>query len=163
VQIKPLHLTIAYNSVSISGTENDAVVSGYWFASTNEMFAPGHPKRLARAFLAPNDNKTNNPIGLILTGVKGDPKEPTELLGELREPAGERVSIAPGKPYQRVLAHEAELRYKPNPNRSYTSLRAGATVEIDGRNYKIVDIDPTRAVLSDDSNGKQYLITKFAQ
>jgi hypothetical protein len=161
VRIKPLHLTIAYSSVSTSGVDADAVVSGYWLAATNELFALRHPKRLSRAYLAPNDGKTNNPIGFVLTAVKGDPKEPTELIGELREPPVEHVIIAPGRPYQLVLGYEAELRYQPAPTRPYVGLRVGAPVTIDTRTYKVVDIDPTQVLLSADSNGQTYRITKF--
>lgn len=161
VRIKPLHLTIALSSVSLSGTDGNTVVSGYWLAATNELFALRHPKRLPRAFLAPNDGKTNNPIGLLLTAVKGDPKEPTELIGQLREPAVENVIIASDRPYQIVLGYEAELRYPPNPNRAHAGLRVGSSVPIDGRTYKVVDIDPTQVLLSADSNGQTYRIIKF--
>ncbi len=161
VRIKPLHLTIALSSVSLSGTDGNTVVSGYWLAATNELFALRHPKRLPRAFLAPNDGKTNNPIGLLLTAVKGDPKEPTELIGQLREPAVENVIIASDRPYQIVLGYEAELRYPPNQNRAYAGLRVGSSVAIDGKNHKVVDIDPTQVLLSADSNGQTYRIIKF--
>lgn len=158
--VKPIHLSVAFGSVSISGIDNDAVVSGYWVRATNEMFAAGSPRRLASAFLAPNDGKTNTPVPFLLREVKGDPKEPSELIGELKDPAGERFSFGPGKPWFRILGHEAELRYKPN-GKAYPALRVGAPVDIDGQIYKVVDIDPTRVVLSDDSNGKQYPITRF--
>lgn len=156
---RPIHLSVAYGSVSISGSDADAVVAGYWVLATNEMFAAGSLRRVTRAFLAPNDGKTNTPVPFVLRKVEGDPKEPTALIGELKDAPGE-FSFGPNKPWMKTLGHEAELRYKPS-GKAYPGLRVGATVDIDGQNYKVVDIDPTRVVLSDDSNGKQYTITRF--
>ena len=161
VKITPLLMSIAYGSASVAGTEVDAVVSGYWTFTTNELFAANSPKRLVRAFLSVG--QTNSPAPFIIHEVKGEPKEPSDVVAELKVPAGEQFHLAPGKPYSRVLGHEAELRYLPSPNKPYVGLRKGASVEIDGQIYKIVDITPNAVVLSDDSNGKQYSITAFGK
>ena len=161
VAIKPLLLSIAYGSSSAAGTEADAVVSGYWTFTTNELFAANSPKRLIRAFLSVS--QTNKAAPFIIREVKGDPKEPSDLRAELFDPAGESFTFAPGKAFSRVLAHEAELRYLPSPTKVYASLRKGSSVEIDGQIYKIVDITPSAVVLSDDSNGKQWSITNFVR
>ena len=117
--------------------------------------------RVVRAVVNPSE--TNKQSVFILREVKGEPKEPSELVGELKEFNGERFSFAPGRPYSRVLTYEAELRYKPNPDKKYTAIRTNSPVDIEGQVYKVVDITPQRVVLSDDSNGKQYSITAIAQ
>ena len=153
--IEPLHLAVAFGYPALSGTPPDQTVNGYTMYTTNELFARGHAKRLLRSYMPIGTNTT--PAPFFIREVKGEPKEPTEVLAEMKE-GGEKFSFAPGKPYFRVVGYEAEMVYKPT-GRKYTSLRKGATIDIDGQNYKIVDILPNQVVLSDDSNGKQYSIT----
>lgn len=163
VAIKPLQLHIVYGSPSTSGEGAQLVVLGYQVYSTNETrpMRAVNPPRVVRAFMALNE--TNRQAVFLLREVKGEPREPTELVGELKDFGGEKFTFAPGRPYSRVLAHEAELRYKPNPEKKYEHIRAGETVDIEGQIYKVVDITPDRVVLSDDSNGKQYSITSLAK
>lgn len=163
VAIKPLQLHIVYGSPSTSGEGDQLVVLGYQIYSTNETLAlrAVNPPRVVRAFVALNE--TNRQAVFHLREVKGEPREPAELVGELKDFGGEKFSFAPGRPYSRVLAHEAELRYMPNPEKKYLGVRTGSTVDIEGQNYKVVDITPDRVVLSDDSNGKQYSITTFVK
>ena len=161
VKINPLLLSIAYGSASAAGTEPDAPVSGYWTFATNELFAVNSTKRVVRAFLSVGQTNSAAPFSII--EVKGDAKEPTDIVGELKLPVVEKFNFAPGKAYSKILGHDAELRYLPTPARVYAGLRKGAYVEIDGQNYKIVDITPNAVVLSDDSNGKQWSITAFAK
>ena len=153
-------------------SEADAVVSGYWTFATNELFAANSPKRLVRAFLSVG--QTNSPAPFFIQKVEGDPKEPTQivgefkalppnLLGEYKLPAGEQFHFTTNKAFSIVLGHEAELRYLPTATKLYAGLRKGASVEIDGQIYKIVDITPSAVVLSDDSNGKQWSITTFVR
>jgi len=44
----------------------------------------------------------------------------------------------------------------------FPRLRKESAVDVDGESYKVVDITPTRVVLSDDSNGKRYAIAQIA-
>ncbi len=157
--IEPLHLAVAYGYPALSGTPPDQTVNGYTMYTTNELFARSHPKRLLRTYMSIGTNST--PAPFFIREVKGEPKEPAEVLAEMKE-GGEKFSFAPGKPYFRVVGYEAEMLYKPT-GRKYTSLRKGVTIDIDGQNYKIVDILPNQVVLSDDSNGKQYSITAVPQ
>jgi hypothetical protein len=123
--------------------------------TTNELFARGHAKRVLRSYMFTGTNTT--PAPFFIREVKGELKEPTEILAEMKE-GGDKFSFAPGKPYFRVVGYEADMLYKPS-SRKYTALRKGVTIDIDGQNYKVVDILPNQVVLSDDSNGKQYSIT----
>jgi hypothetical protein len=170
VQVVPLHLQVVYGSATTSGSEDQLVVLGYMTYSTNETVGVRsvNPPRVVRAVVNPSE--TNKQAVFILREAKGDvtkpsdlPREPSELIAELKDFGGERFSFGPGKPYSRVLTYEAELRYKPNPDKKYTAIRTNSPVDIEGQIYKVVDITPQRVVLSDDSNGKQYSITAIAQ
>jgi hypothetical protein len=153
--IEPLNLAIAFGYPALSGPEKDQTVNGYTMYTTNELFARGHAKRVLRSYMFTGTNTT--PAPFFIREVKGELKEPTEILAEMKE-GGDKFSFAPGKPYFRVVGYEADMLYKPS-SRKYTALRKGVTIDIDGQNYKVVDILPNQVVLSDDSNGKQYSIT----
>jgi len=158
VGTKPLQLQIVFGSPTTSGAEDQLVVLGYLTHSTNETI---HPRStLRKVSTVVNVGETNRQAVFYLREVKGDVRQPTELVGELKEFGGEKFTFAPGRPYTRVLTYEAELRHKPNPEKKYLGIRTNSVVDIEGQNYKVVDITPERVVLSDDSNGKQYSITK---
>ena len=153
-RIEPLNLWVVYGYPATSGAGQDVTVIGYTMYTTNELFARGHPKRPLRSYMFTGTNTTAAPFWI--REVKGDLKEPTEILAEMKD-GGDKFSFAPGKPYSRVVGYEAEMVYKPS-GRKYINLRKGVSIDIDGQNYKIVDIIPDTVVLSDDSNGKQYSI-----
>jgi len=156
-RIEPFHLWVVYGYANTSAAGQDVTVNGYTLFATNEFFPRGSAKRLIRSYLSGTGTNNSPPAAsYFLREVKGDPKEPTEILAELKD-GGDKFSFAPGKPFFRIVGYEAEMLYKPT-GRKYTNLRKGATIDIDGQNHKIVDILPNQVVLSDDSNGKQYSI-----
>jgi hypothetical protein len=157
--ITPLYLTIAFDRVATSGTAPDLTVTGYHTVVTNEL-APLNQPRLRRIpqFIAPN--ATNTQV-FVINEVKGPPDQPTSIEATLKEFDNEKISFGPGKPYVRTVGYEAELKY-PATGRAFPRLRKESAVDIDGEPYKVVDITPTRVVLSDDSNGKRYAIAQVA-
>jgi hypothetical protein len=157
VRITPLYLSIAFDRVATSGTAPDITVAGYQTVVTNEIATIPRMRRLPQ-FIPPN---TTNSQVFVLTEVKGPPEAPTEFIATLRDFNNEKISFGPGKPYTRIVGYEAELKY-PVLGRTYPRLRKESAVDIDGEPYKIVDIAPTRVVLSDDSNGKRYAIEQVA-
>lgn len=144
--IRPLNLSIALIRPAISGSGDQATVTGYHMVTTNET-APPRSRRIP-GFYALND--TNKPV-FILREVKGEPAQPSEMLVELKDTA-ERISLAPEKPFLRPLAYEADLKYSVN-NRTYKAKRKGDPIDIQGQPHKVVDIAAQRVVLSDESNG----------
>jgi len=157
VRVTPLNLTISFDRPAISGTPPEINVTGYHTVVTNE--AATLPK-FRRVTQLAQTNATNTLI-FLLKEVKGRAEEPTELIATLRDFNNESISFGPNKPYSRPVGYEAELKY-PSLGRTYPRLRKESAVDVDGEPYKVVDISPTRVVLSDDSNGKRYAITQFA-
>ena len=156
VRVRPLQLMIAYERAASSGSGPEAVVTGYHTVVTNELVANPARRRIT-IYTAIGD--TNKQV-FVLTEAKGPPAEPTELVAQLKDFNGEKVSFAPGKPYTRVVGHEAELKYPPS-GKTYPPLRTGSPLDIEGEPYKIVDITPSKVVVSDDSNGKRYTIEEI--
>jgi hypothetical protein len=156
VSIRPLHLSVAYGQAVSSGTGAELVVNGYRMFLTNEMATPPVP-RITRPFVSINATNKDSPF--VLREVTGAPMEPEQLAAEFKE-SGEKFSFTPAKPFFKIIGYDSELRY-PGSTNTTGFIRKGAPLDIDGQPYKVVDITPTEVVLSDDSNGKLYSITKF--
>jgi hypothetical protein len=144
--VRPLDLSIALIKAATSGSGAGVAVSGYHMVTTNETVA-GYKRRTTGLYAL---NETNKPV-FILREVKGPPEAPTEMIVELKE-FPERVSLTPEKPYVRILAYEADLKYAPT-GRTYLKKRKNDPLDISGQPHKIMDITADKVVLSDDSNG----------
>jgi len=153
VGVNPLHLHIAFDRAALTGAE----VTGYHIVVTNELATLSRHRRIVQ--YVPT-GATNTQV-FVITEVKGPPEAPTELVAQLKDFNGEKVSFAPGKPYTRVVGYEAELVHPPN-GKKYPRLRRDSPLDIEGEPYKVVDIAANKVVVSDDSNGKRYTIEQMA-
>lgn len=153
VGISPLHLSIAFETAASIGAE----VTGYRIVLTNEAAVNPRLRRISQ--FVPIGG-TNTQV-FVLTEVKGPPEAPTELVAQLRDYNGEKITFAPGKPYTRVVGYEAELIHPPS-GKKYPRVRKDLPIEIEGEPYKVVDIAANKVVVSDDSNGKRYTIEQMA-
>ena len=151
--INPLHLSIAFDRTASTGAD----VTGYHIVATNELAMLARLRRIVQ--YVPT-GATNTQV-FILTEVKGPPEAPTELVAQLKDFNNEKITFAPGKPYTRVVGHEAELVYAPS-GKKYPRLRKDSPLDIEGEPYKVVDITASKVVVSDDSNGKRYTIEQTA-
>ena len=88
-----------------------------------------------------------------LTDVKGAPENPDELILKLAD-TGDLVLVSRGKPFQRVDAYAADLRYDPE-KKFFPGRRVGSTVSFGGDDYLIVAIDQNEVILSAQSNQKK--------
>jgi hypothetical protein len=88
--------------------------------------------------------------------VAGDTNNPTSLKVVI---AGDRepVTIAPGKPYERVVGYTADLSYPP-ANKVFKNQSVKDELTIGGETYNIVAITPTEVVLSAKSNKKPTVL-----
>ena len=71
---------------------------------------------------------------------------------------GERVSVAPGKPFKRVDGYEADLKYPPEGNKVWMRQRMNANLNFGGGQYNIVVITQTNVILSSKQNEKRTTI-----
>ena len=152
VSTSPLQLTVAFGRAALSGAE----VSGYHILVTNEL-AVAARQRFITQFVG--TGATNSQV-FILSEVKGPPEAPTEMIAQLKDYNNEKISFAPQKHYTRTVGFEAELKY-PVSGKVYSRLRKDSSLDIEGETYKVVDIAASKVVLSDDSNGKRYIIEQM--
>lgn len=142
--IQPLYLKLAFDSVSgkesyLIGVENQAATSKEKRNKTQTLCSPSNPKNSY----------------FSLHEVKGPTENPTALVLNLND-TGEIITLGPGKPYQRVDGHAADLKYGPE-NKTWRNYRAGANLSFAGSQYNIVAITETNVVLSA-PNGKKTTI-----
>ena len=101
-------------------------------------------------FVSLDDSKKD---AFTLIQVKGAPENPDQLVLKLAD-TGETAVIAPGKPFQRVDAYSADLKYDPE-NKKFLNRRVGAPLSFGGEDYIVVAIDADEVILSAQSNQKK--------
>jgi hypothetical protein len=88
-----------------------------------------------------------------LVSVKGAPENPSELILKLSD-SGDTISISKEKPFQRVDAYSADLKYDPE-RKTFPGRRIGSVISVGGQDYIVVAIDVDEVILSAQSNQKR--------
>jgi hypothetical protein len=138
--ITELYLNLSFDSAS---------GGGYLFGVQREA-AARPDQRGKRQTLAKLDAKNDY---FTLREVKGTAENPTGFLLELGD-TGEKVTVAPAKPYKRVDGYSADLKYAPE-NKTWRNQRMGMSLTFGGDQYNIVAITQSNVVLSAKQNEKK--------
>ncbi len=91
-----------------------------------------------------------------ITEVKGPAEDPDELVLELTENQ-QAVSISKGKPFQKVEAYSADLRYEPD-NKNFPNQQVNSIITFGGESYKIIAINERDVRVSAISTDKRTTI-----
>ena len=125
--VSDLFLIISFESVGASG-------SNYLIKVERQTETTSNKARWSRYV------ELNGKTDLFtLREVRGPMERPIELALELHE-TGERVTIAPDRPFKRVDGYTASLRYDPGRN-TWRNRRVGDTINIAGIEYTIIAIN----------------------
>lgn len=137
VKPTPLYLLITLDSVaaSESGTH-------YVFSITKENAPKASERSKTVSALGVGAKNTTFEV----RAVEGPTNEPTALVLRLLDTDAE-VKISKEKPFKRVDGYMADLTYKPE-SRTWNNQRVGATLRINGEDYKIVSISESEVVIS---------------
>lgn len=143
-KITPLYLVVTLDQV----TTNEL---GARYAIGVERQAAAIPaqRRKQQRFASVGEKKD----AFTLVAVKGAPENPSELVLKLAD-TGETISIAKDKPYRRVEAYTADLKYDPE-KKNFPGRRIGAPISVGGLDYIVVAIDADEVILSAQSNQKR--------
>ncbi len=144
-KIIPLYYVLSFDSVETNGITPRYVVGVERQAAANPAM-----RRKQQRYVSPDDPKKDV---FTLMQVEGPADNPTGLVLKLSD-TGETVTIAPGKPYQRVDAYAADLRYDPE-KKVFPARRVGSELSFAGGDYIVVAIDDDEVVLFDQSNQKK--------
>lgn len=147
VNIRPLRLIVGLDKVAEGG-------GGYHVAITRENAPLPQLRKKQVSYATLNGKLGTNSI--YLREIKGPSEDPTELVFEF-DPSKERFSVFKDKPFVRVEAYAADLKYPPENDRLFTNRWRGQTLVFDGDTNKIVDISASNVVVSA-PNGKNTTI-----
>lgn len=140
---RPLRFEIAYSR------STDA--SSHFFMVTREA----HPNRAARRptsrFARVGEKFGDMPV--VLKEVRAGAGGSQQYVLELSD-TKETVIVTADKPYSRIEAYAADLRYEIE-NRSFNDQRVGDIVSFDGDHHKIVVITATQVRIQTTSTQKQ--------
>jgi hypothetical protein len=144
-KITPLYLVITLDQV----VTNELGVR--YIVGIEHQAAPYPAMRhKQQRFVSLDDPKKD---AFTLIQVKGAPENPDELVLKLAD-TDETAVIALGKPFRRVDAYSADLKYDPE-NKKFLGRRVGAPLLFGGEDYIVVAIDADEVILSAQSNQKK--------
>jgi hypothetical protein len=158
-KITPLYYTITLDSV----TTNE-LGARYAFSIEDQSAAIPSQRRKRPHFASmgkgndtvPDKTVTGKNEGFILKEVKGPPENPDHLVLILAD-TQESVPVSKDKPFRRVDAYSADLRYDLGNYRG-TGLRAGDHLSFAGDDYNVIAIGENEVILLAQSNQKKYTL-----
>jgi hypothetical protein len=144
-KITPLNLVVTLDAVQTNEMGAIYIIGVSNGAAMNPML-----RRKRQHYITPGEK--NEVFSLGKDGVKGDPANPDELVLKLAD-TGEPAVVSKDKPFQRLDAYSADLKYDPE-GRNFPGRRAGQTILFNGDGYNIVAITADTVILSAQSNQK---------
>jgi hypothetical protein len=144
-KITPLYFVVTLDQVTtnLSGAR-------YVVGIERQAAASSTQRRKQQRFVSLDDKKKD---AFTLVDVKGDPDDPSELILKLAD-TGDTISVAREKPFRRVDAYMADLKYDPE-KKTFLGRRIGSPVAVGGQDYIVVAIDADEVILSAQSNQKR--------
>ncbi|MDP6795690.1 MAG: hypothetical protein QGG00_09895 [Verrucomicrobiota bacterium] len=150
---KPLYLKVEYRGITGSGAN-----LRYRFAVTRES-AKSKKERLRVTTTVQNENLKDTRNLFTLLSIEGDRQAPTAFQLKL-DGDSETITVAEGKPFQRVDGYTASLAYNtPGENKSYLNKRVGDKLFFAEDGHNIVAIGEQEVVLSTASTSKRTTIS----
>jgi hypothetical protein len=144
-KITPLYFLLTFDSVETNG-----VAPRYVVGIERQAAASPAQRRRVQRYVSSDDPKKDL---FTLVSVKGPPENPDQLVLKLAD-TGETVSISKDKPFQRVDAYTADLKYDPE-KKIFMNRREGSAISFGGEDYIIVAIHDNEVILSAASNQKR--------
>ena len=147
-KLNPLNLELTLDMVSVEDNVAQFLVSVKKEAGAT---AAERTKRQTRCKVG--DKKD----AFTVKGFEGPPDNPTNLVVELND-TGESAVLTKDKPFQRVDAYTADLKYPPE--KAWSNRRVGSTIQLGSgtEDYKIVAINTSEITLQAKSNDKKWTI-----
>jgi hypothetical protein len=148
-KITPLYFVMTLDSV----TTNE-LGARYAIGVEHQAAATRGLQQKMRRFVSMDDNKKDF---FTLEKVIGDPVNPDQLDFKLTD-TGETVTLSKDKPFQRVDAYAADLKYSSKYSQeklNFAGRRVNQVIAFGDDSYTIVDIKPDEVVLLAQSNQKK--------
>jgi hypothetical protein len=145
-KITPLYLNITFDSVETNG-ETPRYVIGV----EHQAAASPAARRKQQRYVSAGEKKDF----FTLLSVQGDAANPSALILKFND-GGDTVAISQDKPYQRVDAYVADLKYElDKPVKVFSGRRVGSVLSFGGEEYIVVAVSADEVILSAQSNQKK--------
>lgn len=146
-KISPLNLVVTLDQV-----DTNSPSPRYVIGLSNAAAATPMTRRKQTRYAGLKEKKDL----FTLDAIKGDPLNPNEVDLTLTD-TGEKAVVLKDKPFERVNAYTADLKYDPE-KKVFAGRRVGSTVTFNGEDYIIVAIDANEVILSGQSNQKKTIL-----
>lgn len=147
-RLTPLHFILTLDSA-----ETNEIGARYVIGVENQAAAVPW-RRVKRQHYASVGEKNE---AFTITAVQGSPANPTQLNLQLTD-SGEMAALSKDKPFRRVDAYMADLKYGPE-GKNWQDQRVGNVLKFAGDDYIVVAINRNEVVLSAKSNQKKTTLT----
>jgi hypothetical protein len=142
--ITPLYLVLTLDSVM-----TNELGARYVIGVEKQAAAVASKRHRTQHYVSAGDKNET----FELLQVKGAPENPDALVLKVLD-TGETATVTHDKPFRRVDAYSADLRYDPE-KKAFHGLRAGSKVSFNGTDYQVADINQNELILEDQSNQKK--------
>jgi hypothetical protein len=161
-KITPLYFSISLDSVNTTQISSNEVSVRYTFSIEDQTAASPGQRLPRRRYGSKGETVTDKTVGgkdegFKLMDVKGPPDNPDQLVLKLADTQTNAI-VAKGKPFRRVDAYSADLKYDPEKY-SRTGVRVGDHLSFAGDDYNVIAIGKNEVVLLAQSNQKHYTLT----
>ena len=147
-RISPLYFVLTLDSAETNE------IGARYIIGVERQAAPVPWQRVKRQHYASVGEKNES---FTITDVQGPPANPTQLILQLTD-SGELTAISKDKPFRRVDAYIAALKYSPE-GKNWQDQRVGDDLKFAGDDYIVVAIDQGSVILSAKSNQKKTTLT----
>jgi hypothetical protein len=142
--ITPLYLVLTLDSVETNG-----LAPRYVVGVENQAAPTTAARRKQQRYASVGEKKD----AFTITQFTGMPENPDQLILKLTD-TGETAMVSKNKPFRRVDAYSADLRYDPE-KKLFPVRRVGSVISFGGEDYIIVAIERDMVILSAQSNQKK--------
>jgi hypothetical protein len=147
------HLVPLYFVLTLDSAETNEFGARYIIGVEHQAAAVAW-RRVKRQHYASVNEKNE---AFTITAVQGPPANPTQLILQLTD-SGEMAALSKPKPFRRVDAYMADLKYSPE-GKNWQDQRVNDDLKFAGDDYIIVAINRNEVVLSAKSNQKKTTLT----
>ena len=151
-RLVPLNFRISLDKIPTPG--------GYFIGYQNEAAERPDQRKKYAPYLKLNETNKMVPRPIVLREIKGALEKPDELVIEFID-SGEKFSITPDKPFERIESYEADLKHEIT-SQTFNRLRVGSPMRFLDDDYIIIAITQNEVVASARANDKKYTVRQFA-
>jgi hypothetical protein len=149
-------ITPLYYIISLDSVATNALGAPPRYTFTVEHQASALPAQRHPQHQYASVGEKARDFSLPKQGVKGPPENPDQLTLKLAD-TGDEVTVSKDKPFRRVDAYSADLKYSPE-NYSRSGQRVGDHLTFAGDDYNVIAIDKNEVILLAQSNQKKYTL-----